>query len=83
MRAWAEDLAARRVLVPLEQAVPEASLASGLPARRSSIRASFITAGSGGRAGADADLDGRVSRLTSACRAAAARVQELETALKM
>ena len=75
-------MAARRVLAPLEQAMPDASLASGLPARRSSVRASFIAAGSGGRAGADADVDGRVSRLVSACRAAAARIQELEAALK-
>ena len=71
-----------RVLAPLEQAMPEAALASGLPARRSSMRASFIAIGSGCRAGADADLDGRVSRLASACRAAAARTQELEAALK-
>ena len=62
--------------------MPEATLASGLPARRSSVRASFIAAGSGGRTGVDADLDGRVSRLASACRAAAARIQELEAALK-
>ena len=83
MRAWAEDLAARRVLEPLEQAMPEATLASGLPARRSSTRASFSAAADGGCTGASADLGSRVSRLASACRAVAARTQELEAALKM
>jgi len=65
-------MAAKKVLLPLEQAMPE----QALPSRRSSVRASFIT---GAR---DADLDSRVSRLVSSCRAAVARIQELEFALK-
>ena len=77
MRTWADDMAAKRVLLPLEQAMPD----QALPSRRSSVRASFIAGASGLRSG-DADLDSRVSRLVSSCRAAVARIQELEFALK-
>lgn len=78
VRVWAEELAVVRVLVPLEQAMPD----PGLPSvRRVSMRASVI-ASSAGRGAVDADLDGRVSRLVSAARAAAARTQELEAALR-
>lgn len=71
-------MAAKQVLAPLEQAMPEQAL---LPARRSSVRASFIAGGSVPR-GVEGDLDARVSRLVSASRAAAARIQELEGALR-
>ena len=77
MRAWAEDVAAKRVLVPLEQAMPD----QAVPIRRSTVRASFSMGASGARSG-DGDLDSRVSRLVSSCRAAAARIQDLESALK-
>ncbi|CAL5221203.1 g3352 [Coccomyxa viridis] len=77
VRAWAEDMAAKRVLVPLEQAMPD----QALPTRRSSVRASFSIGASASRSG-DADLDARVSRLVGTCRAAAARIQDLESALK-
>ena len=77
VRTWADDMAAKKVLLPLEQAMPD----QALPSRRSSVRASFITGASGLRTG-DADLDSRVSRLASSCRAAVARIQELEVALK-
>ena len=77
MRAWAEDSAVKRVLVPLEQALPDQSL----PVRRSSVRANF-SVGAGGVRSGDADLDARIGRLVSASRAAAARIQDLESALK-
>ena len=77
VRAWAEDMAAKRVLIPLEQAMPD----QALPTRRSSVRASFSIGASASRSG-DADLDARVSRLVGTCRAAAARIQDLESALK-
>ena len=51
------------------------------PVRRSSMRASFSVGGSSARSG-DGDLDARVSRLVSSCRAAAARIQDLESTLK-
>ncbi len=70
-------MAAKRVLVPLEQAMPD----QALPTRRSSMRASFSVGASGMRS-SDADLDARVSRLVSSCRAAAARIQDLESAVK-
>lgn len=69
-------MAVKRVLVPLEQAIPDQSL----PVRRSSVRASFSVGASGARSG-DADLDARVSRLVSTCRASVSRIQDLESAL--
>ncbi len=72
-------MAAKRVLAPLEQAMPEQAL---LPARRSSVRASFIAGSSIPRSG-ECDLDARVSRLVSASKAAAMRIQELEGALRV
>ena len=77
MRSWAEDMAAKRVLLPLEQAMPD----QALPTRRSSMRASFSVGASAMRS-SDADLDARVSRLVSTCRATAARIRDLESALK-
>ncbi len=66
----------QRVLAPMERALPAVQ-----QPRRSSMRASFMAA-SPDVLGLDKGLDRRVAKAVAACGACAARIKDLEAAVK-
>lgn len=79
IRGWADDYALQKVLVPIERALPE-----GTPqGRRTSARMSFLgSPGSPLPGSLDASLERRVAKVVAACGACAARIKDLEAAVK-
>lgn len=79
MRTWADEDAAQRVLAPIERALPAVQ-----QPRRASIRASFVTASADAlRPDRGSSLDRRVAQAVAACGACAARIKDLEAAVKL
>ena len=76
VRAWADEQAVQRVLAPIERALPVVQ-----QPRRTSMRASFMAA-PGDDLGLDRGLDRRVTKAVTACGACAARIKDLEAAVK-
>lgn len=72
MRAWADEQAVQKVLAPIERA-----LSAVQQPRRTSMRMSFMSA-----PGDLLSLDRRVAKAVAACNASAARIKDMEAAVK-
>jgi hypothetical protein len=82
IRAWADDEALQKVLVPIERALPEAML----QAKRASTGVSIVAAlGSpllASPLSQEPNLERRVASAVAACGACSARIKDLEAAFK-
>ncbi len=79
VRTWADEQALQRVLVPVERALPAVQ-----QPRRASVRASFMAASADALGLGDrGSLDRRVAQAVAACGACAARIKDLEAAVKL